>query len=382
MINLIMGRPGGGKSYEAVVYHVLPAIQSGRMVITNLPINLDVVSSVLGEDKAKLIKVINSDFHSYGDKSRPFSKPDDYKDDWRSPEGQAPLVIVDEAHMICGRDATKDLLEFYSMHRHFGLDILLLTQSDRKLHRDVRDMIEIVYRCIKNTALGSDKTYTKKVLMGLRGEVVNTEQRKYEKAYFKFYQSHTASNTAVKEATASDVKPFWKSKLVLALIVAVLCSVAGIVNLVMSDNPLGTKVYDDKSSSKQKPNVVTSSAPVPAVASVPVEQPAKSLLSFFPFLSDAKKAYITAFNVNRVDGRNQLDLLFKVMSDRERYYVPNSTLASLDVKVEIINECLVKLERNHEFVYVTCPPVVDTKEKDKTVGDVLTGSFKPELAKL
>ncbi|MHA6613038.1 zonular occludens toxin domain-containing protein [Photobacterium damselae] len=68
MINLIMGRPGGGKSYEAVVYHVLPAIQSGRMVITNLPINLDVVSSVLGEDKAKLIKIINSDFHSYGDK--------------------------------------------------------------------------------------------------------------------------------------------------------------------------------------------------------------------------------------------------------------------------------------------------------------------------
>src|SRR5674476_325639 len=41
MINLLLGGLGGGKSYEAVVYHILPAIMRGRKVITNLPLNIE-----------------------------------------------------------------------------------------------------------------------------------------------------------------------------------------------------------------------------------------------------------------------------------------------------------------------------------------------------
>ncbi|MBI5918423.1 MAG: hypothetical protein HY849_03485 [Nitrosomonadales bacterium] len=41
MINLLLGPPGGGKSYEATVYHVLPALAKGRKIITNLPLDLD-----------------------------------------------------------------------------------------------------------------------------------------------------------------------------------------------------------------------------------------------------------------------------------------------------------------------------------------------------
>lgn len=38
MIYAIVGRPRSGKSYESVVYHIIPAIQSGRKVITNIPL--------------------------------------------------------------------------------------------------------------------------------------------------------------------------------------------------------------------------------------------------------------------------------------------------------------------------------------------------------
>jgi len=41
MIDLLEGIPGSGKSYEAVVYHVLPALKNGRKVVTNLPLNVD-----------------------------------------------------------------------------------------------------------------------------------------------------------------------------------------------------------------------------------------------------------------------------------------------------------------------------------------------------
>ncbi|WP_305841866.1 zonular occludens toxin domain-containing protein [Photobacterium leiognathi] len=369
MINLIMGRPGGGKSYEAVVYHVIPAVQSGRKVITNLPLNLQAIEAAFGPQAVSLIKVIDTDFHGYGSDNKPFSSPDDYKDDWRSEDGKGSLVVVDEAHMVCGRDAKKDLLEFYSMHRHMGIDILLLTQSDRKLHRDVRDMIEIVYRCIKNTALGSDKTYTKKVLMGLRGDVVNTEQRKYEKAYFKFYQSHTASNSAVKEATASDVKPFWKSKLVFMLVICVILSVAGLFNLFKDGSPFGVKQV------RAEPKVV----PAPEVRQVKkekVDMPAQSLLSFFPFLTDVSKAYITAMNVTRSGDKTTFDMLFKVFDKKDRYYVPDKTLVDMQVKIQVINECLVKLMKDNQFVYLTCPPITDEKIKeDKKVSEVVSNSF-------
>ncbi|MBV1843592.1 zonular occludens toxin domain-containing protein, partial [Photobacterium ganghwense] len=56
MINLIVGRPGGGKSYEAVVFHIIPAIQNGRKVVTNLPLNIDHFVKVFGEDARSLIR--------------------------------------------------------------------------------------------------------------------------------------------------------------------------------------------------------------------------------------------------------------------------------------------------------------------------------------
>ncbi|MBF4286404.1 zonular occludens toxin domain-containing protein, partial [Vibrio anguillarum] len=106
-----------------------------------------------------------------------------------------PLFVIDECHMVLpNRQLDSKILEFYSLHGHYGYDIILLTQNLRKVHRDVKDMIEMTYYCAKNTAFGSDKTYTKKVRIGATTEVVNEEQRKYKKEFFPFYQSHTQSS--------------------------------------------------------------------------------------------------------------------------------------------------------------------------------------------
>jgi zona occludens toxin len=47
MINGLSGRPGSGKSYEAVVTHILPALQQGRKIVTNIPLNIEWFVSVL-----------------------------------------------------------------------------------------------------------------------------------------------------------------------------------------------------------------------------------------------------------------------------------------------------------------------------------------------
>lgn len=207
MINALLGAPGGGKSYEAVVYHILPALKAGRLVITNLPLSTEYIYSVMPE-AIGLIKLV------YPNKENPipFATLVDYGDPWRHPEsGIGPLYVIDECHKAMPRGRTRlDVEEWYAEHRHEHADVLLLTQSYGKISRPVVDLFQLVYRVRKNVALGSNKSYVKKVQDGIRGEVVNTTIRRYDPAYYKFYKSHTKSDTGAEEAYASDVRPFWQ----------------------------------------------------------------------------------------------------------------------------------------------------------------------------
>ncbi|MFH4666649.1 zonular occludens toxin domain-containing protein [Vibrio cidicii] len=211
MIYAIVGRPRSGKSYESVVYHIIPAIKSGRKVVTNIPLNIDYFVKIFGEQVRGLIKMVDAQFNNYGSTDRPFSKFEHYHDEWRDENNRGPLFVIDEAHMVIpSRINDARILEFYSMHGHYGIDIILLTQNLRKIHGDIRTMIEMTYYTAKNTAFGSDKTYTKKVRIGDTREVINEEQRRYKSEYFKFYQSHTQSQGSVVEAKAADITPIWK----------------------------------------------------------------------------------------------------------------------------------------------------------------------------
>lgn len=211
MIYCISGRPRSGKSYESVVYHIIPAIKSGRKVITNVTLNINWFVKLFGPEVKSLIQIVDGQLNEFGKMNRPFSCIADYMTDWRDDQNRGPLFVIDEAHMVLPtRLNDAKILEFYSLHGHYGLDIILLTQNLRKLHRDIKDMIEMTYYCAKNTAFGSDKTYTKKVRIGATTEVVNEEIRKYKEHYFPAYQSHTQSNGSVAEAMANDIKPIWK----------------------------------------------------------------------------------------------------------------------------------------------------------------------------
>ncbi|MFV7852190.1 zonular occludens toxin domain-containing protein, partial [Shewanella algae] len=209
MINGLVGRPRAGKSYEAVMFHILPAAKEGRLVVTNIPVKLDAVQRYYGDDVANSIIVVEANYNEYG-MIRPFSVPEDFtKHDWKNDKGQGPLFVVDEAHLSLGLDAKKPVLEYLSLHGHYGHDILVLTQSPRKLHRDLKDMIEVCWRCVKKSVFGDDTHYIKKTYHGVptRNEgYVHEEEREYQQQFFQFYQSHTQSSTSVDEAKPSDIK--------------------------------------------------------------------------------------------------------------------------------------------------------------------------------
>jgi zona occludens toxin len=262
MINFLVGASGGGKSYEACVFHILAAIQSGRKVITNLPVFPEEFAKI--EPAAKHLlevrrrpQLIRGEWYPGNDVdgddeepaafrlwedgrtepppegSRVFGGVWDYYDDWKDAKGRGPLFVVDECHFPMPKKGRRDakttegrialeralaqVAEWYSMHRHFNADVLCITQSYGKVMSEVTENVQIVYRVRKNVALGSTSSYTRKVVDGFRGAVVNTSIRKYDPRFFRLYKSHTQGQ-ASDETNASDVRPFWKHWTIYAMV--------------------------------------------------------------------------------------------------------------------------------------------------------------------
>lgn len=236
MINGLEGIPGSGKSYEAVVYHVLDALKKGRKVITNLPLQVHMFGAIdpayvdLIEVLARprpIIGVWNAaavddkgngqavTLFEDGRKEQPgdhvsvFGHVWDYLSDWKHPDtGQGPLFVIDECHVPIPQQGTdKQVVEWFKLHRHFNADVLLMTQSFRDMNQPIARLIAMLIRCRKADILGKKGVYVRKVHGGYRGAVISTEERPYKEQYFQLYKSHTQGNS-VAESAAADVTPF------------------------------------------------------------------------------------------------------------------------------------------------------------------------------
>ncbi len=236
MINGLEGIPGSGKSYEAVVYHVLPALQRGRLVITNLPLVVEMFAAV-NPDYRDLIELRTRtqpirgtwdaervDEKGNGNAFELFEdghteKPEvkvslfghvwDYWSEWKHPKtGQGPLFIIDECHVGMPKLGTDpQVIEWYKLHRHFNADVLLGTQNFRDMNSSIAGLLAILIKVRKADILGKADHYIRKTHGGYRGAVVSTEERKYKPEFFKFYRSHTQGNS-VGESAAQDMSPF------------------------------------------------------------------------------------------------------------------------------------------------------------------------------
>ncbi len=266
MINILLGAPGGGKSYEAVVFHVLPALKSGRKVVTNLPLQKEGFDRIdpglwsLVELRTKSLKQ-----GVEGRSARAFSQVEDFADEWRGAEGHGPLYVVDECHLAMPKKETPiEVEEWFSMHRHYNADVLLITQSAGKLNTDIADMVQTAYKVRKATILGDESKYLRKVTDGIRGPIIDDDKREYKPQFFPLYKSHTKGKS-VGEIAAGDVRSKYKrfNRMSWAVIAF------GLVMLVVV---LGNKMRPKDE--KPKP-VATRPAKAPAVVAPakPVESP-------------------------------------------------------------------------------------------------------------
>ncbi len=197
-IQFYCGRPGSGKSYGVLENVILPALKLQRYVYTNIPLNVDVIYTDFPESKGLVVNFRNDELNGEYLMSIP---------------GGA-VVIIDECWRFWPGGMKANEMpqldkEFFAEHRHKvgegGLtqEIVLLTQTPAQIAKVIRDLIDSTALTIKNNAVGSEKSYSLRIFSGCipsidrPGEPNVTGIGKYKPEIYKYYKSHTKTETGL-----------------------------------------------------------------------------------------------------------------------------------------------------------------------------------------
>ncbi|MBQ4165721.1 MAG: hypothetical protein IJD85_05300 [Oscillospiraceae bacterium] len=149
MITIYTGTPGSGKSYTAAD-NIDRALRRGMPVIANFEINVDPKKHKGEFVYIDTLKLDPAFFMDYA--QRHF--------DPKKGEGQG-LIFIDEAQIpfnprtgFGSKDSNSRMawINFFSKHRHYFWNIVLITQHDRMIDRQIRTLVEVEkkHRDLKN----------------------------------------------------------------------------------------------------------------------------------------------------------------------------------------------------------------------------------------
>lgn len=139
MISLFSGTPGSGKSLHIAQY-IFDRCRFKKTTIGNFEINREVVP--------------NERFYHFMDNSeldpaRLVEFSDEYFTKNRFKEGSI-LLVIDEAQLLFNArewnvKGRSDWLLFFTQHRKLGFDIILVSQFDRMIDKQIRSLFEYEY---------------------------------------------------------------------------------------------------------------------------------------------------------------------------------------------------------------------------------------------
>jgi zona occludens toxin len=204
MIIFHEGLPRSGKSYEACVRRIIPALKAGRKVFAYIEgLNHEKFAEVTGlsvERVRELLYQINSD-----------QVPKIYD----HVENDA-LVIIDELQDFwpsSTKPLSKDITSFITQHGHRGLDIICMGQDHRDCHSLWKRRIDQLYIFVKQDAIGRPNKYAWQSFKQRNGkfEKLNNGTEEYQSKYFGLYLSHT-KDTTNKETYNDDRANIFKTK--------------------------------------------------------------------------------------------------------------------------------------------------------------------------
>lgn len=170
MITLLTGIPGSGKSYMAV-YHVSKMKDQSKVLHNiegfTLGISLDQFSLDHGIKKTD---VFRKSWHEKNDFLHGFT------------------IIIDEAAELFPKSLKDtDIVSFFDYHRHYGIDIFLITQDIKKVTPDITCLAENHYRAASGASNPIPGVLIYQQMVG--GEAVSRKYLKKDKKVFALYKS-------------------------------------------------------------------------------------------------------------------------------------------------------------------------------------------------
>jgi zona occludens toxin len=189
MIELYEGVPGSGKSYNCVKDKFLPWLRHGRRLYVYIDgIYLDRLAAFEGKEEADLKKQISCWAESAEVLSGLLTLD----------PGSA--VIIDECQTLFRSQTRVDpeVLRLLEVHRHYGLDLVLMCQDYRQMTQSVTRLVEVTTKFRRLDRIGLSNRYQGFV----RGnpeetEVIRKWIGKYDPKVYAYYSSYAAA--AVKE---------------------------------------------------------------------------------------------------------------------------------------------------------------------------------------
>ncbi|NRQ42611.1 Zonular occludens toxin [Rheinheimera sp. YQF-2] len=188
MIIFHEGLPRSGKSYEALVKWIIPAIKKGRKVYARINgLNYEKIAELCDITLERCQELL-----IHIPKEQVMTIYEHISND--------ALVIIDELQNFCpnGRQKlTPEMTAFIAEHGHKGLDIVTMGQSLSDCHSTWRNRTERKIQFLKLSMLGLEKRYQWTSYQGINqanGSIKfvksNTGTATYDQKYFGAYASH------------------------------------------------------------------------------------------------------------------------------------------------------------------------------------------------
>lgn len=191
MISFYSGTPGSGKSLHTARDIYFQLFRKKKNIISNFDINMDMYNS---KNKKGIFKYVPN-YELTPEYLIEFAR----KHHTSQKEGQT-ILVIDECQLMFNsrtwqQQGRSQWIEFFTQHRKFFYDVILISQFDRLIDRQIRSLIEyeVVHRKVNNFKIGDylpitlfvavTRWYSQKAKIGSQFFI-------YREKYSKMYDSY------------------------------------------------------------------------------------------------------------------------------------------------------------------------------------------------
>ncbi|WP_421199155.1 zonular occludens toxin family protein [Aeromonas enteropelogenes] len=268
------GLPGSGKSYEALVSHIIPRLKDGRTVDAYIEgLNYEKIAELaeitLEECQEQLKQITREQVPTIHEHLRDKS-----------------LVIIDESQNFwpSGRQKLPDpIIQLITEHRHRGLDIVLMGQNLNDVHSMWRNRIDKKFVFKKLDAIGQAKRYSWTAYSGslradgqrsrIEFEKLTGGIRQYDPKYFGSYASTTSEDNEMGVYEDARTNIFKSAKFKYGLPIAALLFIGGLWFAVDTMLNFNSKTGADEMANQNKQQDVASIPTSPGQQVAPPKAP-------------------------------------------------------------------------------------------------------------